>query len=226
MPENDVERKIVRHVSELDVFMLTMDEPNAEKHWSLLLDRCPWAERIANVKGFDSAHRAAAEKSSTDWFVTVDADNVVLPGFFDLTVQLDHAKQCLSYNGMNMINGLQYGNGGLKIWSRRFVEEMRTHENADDASRSVDFCWERDYRQVQATHSEVWSNGSPYQAFRAGFREGVKLSLDRGRRVYANHMRTALHPYNLRNLKVWCCVGADQENGLWAMYGARAGWLK
>lgn len=213
-------------LSEFDIVFLSYDEPNAEKHYADLLDKAHWAKRVHGVKGFDAAHRAAAELSETDWFVTVDADNIVLPEFFDEKVTLgDNPRQCFSWNGLNQINGLIYGNGGLKLWSKEFVLSGGVgHESATDDAHAVDFCWQPDYRQVHKTFSHVYPNASSYQAFRAGFREGVKLSLDRGQRVSAADMAKRLHPINLRNLRVWCCVGADVENGDWAMLGARMGW--
>jgi hypothetical protein len=218
-----------RQITEFDIYFLSYDEPNAEKHWADLLDKCPWAKRVHGVKGFDSAHRACAEQSETDWFITVDADNIVMPSFFDQTVNLDPEKdlnKSFSWNALNGMNGLMYGNGGLKLWSKQFVLNMNSHENSDDSRKAVDFCWEKDYQQVHKTFSEVWNNGSPYQAWRVGFREAVKLSLDQGNRVDAKLMKTQLHAVNLRNLRIWSCVGADVQYGKWAMYGTRFGLMK
>ena len=217
----------VFNITEFDVIFLSYDEPNAERHWADLVEKAPWAKRVHGVKGFDTAHRACADLSETDWFVTVDADNLVRPEFFDVQVEFNPEREplrCFSWSGLNGINGLAYGNGGLKLWSKAFVETMNTHENADDPRKAVDFCWEDNYRQIYRIYSDVWSNGSPYQAFRVGFREGVKLSLNRGERVAAEMMRYVLHPINLRNLRIWACVGAHSENGMWAMYGARLAW--
>lgn len=214
-------------ITSFDCFFLSYDEPNADRHYADLLEKAPYAERIHGVKGFDAAHRACAEASTTDWFVTVDADNIVLPEFFDQVIDLDPVatpNRCLSWNSVNMINGLKYGNGGLKLWSKQFVLNMRSHENADDPRKAVDFCWEKDYQQVHRTFSETWVNGSAYQAFKAGFREGVKLTLDRGERVRPEEMKKKLHPVNLRNARIWSCVGADIEHGTWAMLGTRLGW--
>lgn len=215
-------------ITSFDIFFLSYDEPNAEKHWADLIDKAPWAKRVHGVKGFDAAHRACAEQSETDWFVTVDADNIVMPKFFDQKVSLDPEKdrnRCFSWNGRNMMNGLQYGNGGLKLWSKQFASNMRSHELSDDKN-AVDFCWEDDYQQVHECFSEVWNNGSPYQAFRVGFREGVKLALDRGARLEPQLMKSKLHAVNLRNLRIWSSVGAHVDNGLWAILGTRMGWAK
>lgn len=218
-----------RQLTEFDIFFLSYDEPNAEKHWADLLDKCPWAKRVHGVKGFDAAHRACAEQSETEWFVTVDADNIVMPSFFDQSVDLDPVNdlnKSFSWNALNGINGLMYGNGGLKLWSKQFVLNMNSHENSDDPRKAVDFCWEEDYQQVYETFSEVWNNGSPYQAWRVGFREAVKLTLNQGERVPAAEMKSKLHNVNLRNLRIWACVGADVEYGKWAMYGTRFGLMQ
>jgi hypothetical protein len=219
----------VFHITEFDVIFLSYDESNAERHWSDLVEKAPWAKRVHGVKGFDAAHRACAARADTDWFVTVDADNVVRPEFFDIEVSFDpviEPLRCFSWNGLNAINGLAYGNGGLKLWSKAFVMNMQSHENADDPRKAVDFCWEDNYKQVYHTYSDVWTNSTPYQAFRVGFREGVKLALDRGNRVSAEMMKHILHEQNLRNLQVWSCVGSHIENGLWAMFGTRLAWRR
>ena len=212
-------------ITEFDVIFLSYDEPNAEYNYAKLAELCPWAKRVQGVKGFDSAHRACADLSDTEWFITVDGDNTVRPEFFDESVEIDSGIGCISWRGLNAINGLAYGNGGLKLWRKSFVARMSTHEHADDPRKAVDFCWEDNYRQMPDIYSDVWNNGSAYQAFRVGFREGVKLSLNRGERVSAEMMQHLLHKQNLRNLRIWACVGAHVEHGIWAMYGARSGWL-
>lgn len=220
----------MQSTTEFDLFFLSYDEPNAEENYSDLIDKAPWAKRVHGVKGFAAAHRACAEQSDTDWFVTVDADNKIRQSFFDLNLTLDKEKtplQCYSWNARNAVNGLVYGNGGVKLWSKEFVlSDAIGHEATKDESRAVDFCWNKDYSQMAYTYSDVWANATPYQAFRAGFREGVKLTLNRGERVPANEMRTGLHSQNLRNLKIWCTVGDDMPNGDWSIYGALMGWAK
>jgi hypothetical protein len=99
---------------------------------------------------------------------------------------------------------------------------MKSHENADTEAAKVDFCWELKYKQMPGIYSITHPNGSPFQAFRAGFREGVKMSLDQGNRVIPSQL-DRLWGGNLQHLYVWCSVGADVKHGLWCMYGARLG---
>ena len=64
-------------------------------------------------------------------------------------------------------------------------------------------------------YSEVYNAGSPFQAFRAGYREGVKMSLDEGARVPVEDFKKNW-PKNYERLLTWCNIGADVENGIWA----------
>lgn len=100
---------------------------------------------------------------------------------------------------------------------------MRTHEAAESEDEKLDFCWKDKYVQFKNTYSDTFPNGSPFQAFRAGFREGVKMTLDRGNRVDPTKMKNYIWCENLRRLLVWASVGADVENGLWSVYGTRLG---
>lgn len=213
------------HITQFDLFFLSYDEPNAEKNWADLVDKAPWAKRVHGVKGFDAAHRACGNQSETPWVITVDADNQVKPEFFDLEIELDSKldlNKSFTWNAESAINGLMYGNGGVKLWSREFLKNMSCHELSPEG-KGVDFCWEPDYHRMGTTFSVVYNNSTPYQAFRVGFREGVKLALDRGIAVDPQQVTSKVHDVNLRNLKIWCSVGADVANGSFAMLGARMG---
>ena len=213
------------NISDFDIFYISYDEPNKEENWAKLQQLAPWAQRIDGVKGFDSAHKAAANASSTDKFITVDGDNIVYPEFFDLSLDIpEKLDNCsLSWAGRNIINGLCYGNGGLKLWTKEFVLNMRTHENAATEAEKLDFCWDNKYVQLNNIYSDTCPNGSPFQAFRAGFREGVKMTLERGDKVGEGKISKHLHPLNFNRLLIWASIGADVENGLWAIYGTRMG---
>lgn len=213
-------------IIEQDIIFLSYDEPNAEKNFADLLSKAPWAKRVHGVKGSDAAHKACAAESDTEYFVTVDADNIVDPKFFALEIDLDAlgltSENVFSWCGNVHVNGLRYGNGGLKMWTRKFVNEMKTHENSDpaDVKGKVEFCFDDRYFQFPDCYSESYTNASPFQAWRAGFREGVKMSLDQGAKV--EDLKT-IWWQNYHRLLVWCSVGADVDNGLYSMLGAREG---
>lgn len=217
--------KIIK-VIEQDIIFLSYDEPNAEKNYADLLAKVPWAKRVHGVKGSDAAHKACAAKCETEYFVTVDGDNIVDPAFLEVEIDLatinateDHV---FSWCGHVHVNGLRYGNGGLKMWTPKFVNAMKTHENSDaeDTKGLVEFCFDDKYYQFNDSYSNSFTNATPFQAWRAGFREGVKMSLDQGAKVA--DLKT-IWWQNYHRLLIWCNIGADVENGLWSMYGAREG---
>lgn len=212
-------------ITDYDLFFISYDEPNKEENWAALQEIAPWAKRVDGVKGFDSAHKACAMQSETDRFITVDGDNIVYPEFFNLEFDIPEKLKdaTLSWGGRNIINGLCYGNGGLKLWTKEFVLNMRTHENATRDEEKVDFCWDDKYVQLNNVYSDTCPNGSPFQAFRAGFREGVKMTLDRGVKAGEGVIQKYMHDKNFKRLLIWASIGADVENGLWAIYGTRLG---
>ena len=218
-------------VADYDIIYLSYDEPNAEKNFADLCKKVPWAKRVHGVEGSDAAHKACATLSETDRFITVDGDNIINEKFINQEVDLDEHEDLqhsvISWAGYNAVNGLVYGNGGLKCWPKKFVLEMKTHENADpdNAHAQVDFCWDINYIQMNSCFSTVYNNHTPQQAWRAGFREGVKMALDRGLRVTKEEF-AKLHWKNLHRLYIWLTIGADSKNGLWAIYGAREGLYK
>jgi hypothetical protein len=214
-------------IVEFDVVFLSYDEPNADLHYADLCAKAPWAKRVHGIKGSDHAHKAAAELVETEWFITVDADNIVDPSFFDLDLDMTDPKiEVYGWCGRNKINGLRYGNGGIKIWKKDFVLNMKTHENSESDRGQVDFCWEDGYRNFPRVYSESIITGSPFQAWRAGFREGVKMTLLDGVRVPPQEIQERIWWHNIHRLRMWSTVGAHEENGLYAVYGARLGtWL-
>ena len=102
-------------VADLDVIFLSYDEPNKEHNWADLRSKCPWAKRVDGVEGSDAAHKAAGEASSTERFILVDGDNIVNPALFDQQLDIDSmpADAVIRYQGLNIVNGLKYGNGGV-----------------------------------------------------------------------------------------------------------------
>lgn len=214
-------------IHELDIIFLSYDESNADVNYGDLCNKAPWAKRIHGIKGSDAAHKAAAEASETEWFITVDADNIVNQQFFQEDINFNNPDiKVYSWLGENSVNGLLYGNGGLKIWNKNFVLNMKTHENADSDRAQVDFCWEDGYKQFFKCYSKTIINSSPYQAWRAGFREGVKMTLLDGVKVPPQEIKERVWWHNLHRLKIWACVGAHVENGLYAILGTRMGtWM-
>jgi len=214
-------------IADLDCIYLSYDEPQKEEFWVRIRNMIPWARRVDGVKGSDAAHKAAAAASSTERFVLIDGDNLPDERFFNLTLQFpdDHWEQAVfRWRAKNHINGLMYGNGGLSSWTRTFVEQMRTHEATDGRDETqVEFCFDPLYWAMYDCYSTTYPNGSPFHAWRAGFREGVKMCLDRGKKSSVAEFKDKMHKRNLDHLTVWHNVGQDVDNGIWAIIGSRMG---
>jgi hypothetical protein len=219
-------------VADLDCIYLSYDEPQKEEFWLKIKNMVPWAKRVDSVKGSDAAHKAAGEASDTERFILIDGDNMPNEDFFNL--QLDftdkdpiyHTAQ-FRWRAINAINGLRYGNGGMSSWTKSYVRDMKTHELSDgNDTTTVDFCLNSSDNVYWAMHdcySITYPNYTPFQAWRAGFREGVKMSLYGGTRPSIDQFKETVASRNLNNLTIWHNVGSDVENGDWAIYGARMG---
>ncbi len=216
-------------VGDCDIVFLSYDEPNAEKNYADLLTKVPYAKRIHGVDGSDAAHKACADISETKHFVTVDGDTVIDPDFLNVVLDLDQLgvddDYQFSWCGNIDINGLKYGNGSLKMWTKDFVANMKTHENTDGSDDTlIEFCYFDNYYQLNENYSTSIISATPHQAWRAGFREGVKMSLNRGAKV--EDIANNIWWQNYNRLLVWLNVGADVDNGLYAIMGARDGCQK
>ena len=220
-------------VADLDCIYLSYDEPQKEEFWLKIKNMVPWAKRVDGVKGSDAAHKAAAEASDTERFILIDGDNMPEESFFNL--QLDFTDKDPTFKlaqyrwkATNSINGLRYGNGGMSSWTKSYVMDMKTHENQTegDISRVADFCLDSKdnlYWAMYDCYSTTYPNHTPFQAWRAGFREGVKMVLDKGARPSIDALKETASTRNLNNLTIWQNVGMDVENGEWAIMGARMG---
>jgi hypothetical protein len=214
-------------VADLDVVYLSYDEPQKEEFWVKIKNMVPWAVRVDGVKGSDAAHKAAAAASTTERFVLIDGDNLPNPEFFNQTLELpneQYEQAVFRWRARNHINGLMYGNGGISSWTRTFANSMQTHENTDGRTETqVEFCFDPLYWAMHDCYSTTYPNGDAFHAWRAGFREGVKMCLDQGRRPSLEEFQDRVHKRNLDHLTIWHNIGADVEYGEWAIAGARQG---
>lgn len=213
-------------LADLDCIYLSYDEPNKEENWVKIKNMVPWAKRVDGVKGSDAAHKAAADASDTDRFVLIDGDNIPDSKFFNMELTLDDSNKgnVFRWRAKNIINGLMYGNGGLSCWTKEFVYNMRTHENSDGSvENDVEFCFYPNYIAMHDCYSVTYPNGSAFHAWRAGFREGVKMCLNKGAKPTVAEFQDRVHQRNLDHLTIWHNIGRDVEHGIWAIVGSRMG---
>lgn len=200
-----------------DVIFISYDEPNADENYEHLTTLVHHAKRVHGVKGIDKAHKQAAALSYSDHFFVIDGDTKVDSEFFGQELNDINPNYVYSWSAENIVNGLQYGNGGAKLWPKHTMLNMKSHEG----NGGTDFCWTVPYYQVDAVSSITCINATPFQAFRTGFREGVRMGLDNGKVV--KNPKTDVWIGNYRRLLSWMNIGADVENGFWSMMGAREG---
>ena len=214
-------------IADLDCVYLSFDEPNKEEFWVKIKNMVPWAVRVDGVKGSDAAHKAAAAASNTERFVLIDGDNMPTPEFFNLTLELpneQYEQAVFRWRARNHVNGLMYGNGGMSSWTKTFINNMKTHEATDGRTETeVEFCFDPLYWAMYDCYSTTYPNGSAFHAWRAGFREGVKMCLNKGARPSIAEFKDRVHHRNLDHLTIWHNVGRDTEYGIWAILGARMG---
>jgi len=214
-------------IADLDCIYLTYDEPQKEEFWVKIKNMIPWARRVHGVKGSDAAHKAAAVASDTERFILIDGDNIPNEQFFNLTLEFSDElweQAVFRWRARNHINGLMYGNGGLSSWTKTFVDNMRTHENTDGSIETqVEFCFDPLYWAMHDCYSVTYPNGSAFHAWRAGFREGVKMCLNKGDKPTLADFKQRVHHRNFDHLTIWHNVGRDVEHGVWSIAGSRMG---
>lgn len=201
----------------LDYIFISYDEENAESNWEHLLQIVPHAKRVHGIKGYDAAHKAAAQLATTENFIVVDGDCRLNPEFINQQLKFNDGvnlkRDVISWPSYNPVNNLAYGNGGVKCWPRQVMLNLKSHEVGD----GVDFDYESYIQLDEPYGGTTVINTTPLQAWRVGFREGIKLKL-LDKKYYASD-----HPDgdNRTRLWVWQNIGADIENGLYAIAGAR-----
>lgn len=214
-------------IADLDVVYLSYDEPQKEEFWLRIKNMVPWAVRVDGVDGSDAAHKAAADASETERFILIDGDNLPDLDFFNMTLEFkdaEYEKAIYRWRARNTINGLMYGNGGLSCWTKDFIYNMKTHEASTGKDETdVEFCFDPYYWPMHDCFSTTYPNASPFQAWRAGFREGVKMCLDQGKKPTIGEFKDAVYKRNMDHLTIWHNIGADAENGLYSILGARMG---
>lgn len=212
---------MIFYTSELPIVFLSYDEPNYKINLEQLKSLYPNVTHVHGIKGSDTAHKKAIESIDNSHVIIVDGDNYVKENIISREIELkddvDIDSSVISYSAYNIINGCSYGNGGIKIWPTNLIRTMRTHEN--DNNNSIDFDF-KNYLQLNINASEIHINKSKLQAWRSGFREGIKLCMEN------NQIVEDINKINWRNydrLWRWMHVGSDVDNGLWGIYGARLG---
>lgn len=193
-----------------DIFFISFDEPNADLNWERLVGRLPLAQRVHGVKGILNAHKECAKKSATRMFFVVDGDSEVLNSFdFSFVPPVEQQEFTHVWRARNPVNQLIYGYGGIKLLPVSVVLQMP--EMATDMTTALS----ENFVVHQTLASITRFNSSPFNAWRAAFRECVKLSskiIDRQNDQETEH-----------RLWTWQNIGRKQEFGEYVIEGAKSG---
>ena len=195
----------------LDVAFISYHEPFAEERYSELVSKLTGnnVHWIKNIKGIHQAHIEAAKTVSTDMFYVVDADAIVLDTF-DFNYHIPYydfnAKSTVHvWKSTNPVNGLEYGNGGVKLLPRQLTIDMDLSK--PDMTTSISK-W---FKPMPAVSNINGFNTDPFNTWKSAFRECAKLAS----RVIARQQDAETQ----ERLRVWC----EESNDQYAIDGSICG---
>ena len=166
-----------------DVVFISYNEPNAEKHYNILKEKIESIETMSkkpinlhwvkDVDGIFNAHQQAANLAGSKMFWVVDGDAELVPDF-DFAYLPDAYDEDVVHvwNSINVVNGLEYGYGGVKLFPTQMVRDATT--------------WGLDFTTGLSSRFKAMPNNSCYTRFntdafstwRSAFRECVKLCMN------------------------------------------------
>jgi hypothetical protein len=202
----------VVRLGDLSAVFVSADEPRADAHWRVFAAAFPKAIRVHGLRASWSTIRRLAKLSDSDRFMVVRGDTMIDPVLAEHVVddELMDSAATLAWPTRNAVNGLCYASGAIRCcWGPGLLA-------GDPGSAPPEIVAPR-------ALGTIHPHGSPLQAFRAGFRESVALGLVGGRAPGPPRPASHLPATSLKRLLVWTSIGADQDNGLWCLYGARLG---
>lgn len=181
-----------------DVFFIYNGENNGKKNYRIVKKILPHAQTIKNSKSIKEAHINAACLSKTQWFFTIDADNVLIDKkeikdiFF--LINDKHMKKynyhydvCV-FNSVNNTNKCCYGWGAVKLWNRNSLMNNKV-------LKYTDFTTSFNILKLEIPISIHEYNISPFDTWKSVFREYFKLKLN----YYLNNKNTKI----IKNLNLW-----------------------
>ena len=206
--EKDAGRVIPLLSDRLDVIFISYGEPNAEKNWQRVLSKAPWAKRVDGVRGIFEAHKSAAKLSETDMFYVVDADAYLVDTFeFNYQPGIFDREFSYVWNSKNPINDLVYGYGGVKLFSKSSVLNLRKWTELDMFAAVV-----HDIKVMEEISNITEFNTDPFSTWRSAFRECVKL--------YYNSTQNPDNLDHIERLDKWLEPLEDAEYREYALAGA------
>lgn len=179
------------------------------ENWERLNAVASNAIDVASIGTIFESHKHIAEQCKTDRFYVVDGDCWIVDNFkFDRHVDLT-PKSVAVFRAKNPINGLVYGHGGIKLFSKDCFSAERL-DRPDMTTTLADA-----YIKVNVLASEHRFNYNPYSTWRTAFREAIKLS--------AGINKNNNDQESQDRLAMWCTAGIEAQYGYFAIEGAKQG---
>lgn len=191
------------------VYFLYTQEANMNDNWERLTSIVPAATAVASVGSIFASHKHIADQCTADSFYVVDGDSWIVDGFnFDRKIDLT-PRSVAVFRSHNPVNGLVYGHGGVKLFSKDCFSIDRI-DRPDMTTTLAD-----SYIKVNTLATEHRFNYSPYSTWRTAFREAVKLSsgINKNNNDQESQDR----------LKMWCTAGLEAAYGFFSTAGAQQG---
>ena len=193
-----------------DIVFISYNEKNADANWNQLKDKYPRAKRIHGVKGIHQAHIAAAKQVSTPMFWVVDGDAKVLDSFdFSLLLPQYDRDIVHVWKSQNPVNGLIYGNGGVKLLPTNLT--LSVDVNSPDMTTSIS----PRFRAMDQISNINCFNTDPFTTWRSAFRECAKLA--------SKSISGQVDKETEERLDIWCSTALDADYSEYAIAGAKAG---
>lgn len=193
---------------ELDLLYLTYEEAIAEGEFVKLLKKYPKIKRLHHVTGLYKAINLGAQMMEHTFYVMIDGDNEVLEDFDLYRVERPNINQMNFYMTRNAVNDLEYGYGGIKVCPTHNFRQVTNDKIDPTASGNLE-----KVHGIKKVASVTHFNVSPFDAWKAGFREAVML-VNQDDEFKMNDEKIK------QKLKIWKTVGADRDFGTYAMQGA------
>lgn len=202
---------IASYPKPFDIVFISYHESNADKNYNNLEKKVKGnrLHRIDGVRGIHQAHIEAAKLATTDMFYVVDADAEIVNDFtFDYQIPYYdfNAKSTVHvWKSRNPVNGLEYGNGGVKLLPRQLTIDMDLSK--PDMTTSISK-W---FKSMPTVSNITMFNTDPFNSWKSAFRECAKLA---SRIIDRQDDKETQH-----RLDVWCNETIDKD----AVEGAIAG---
>lgn len=189
-------------------------EENKEENFKKAMEYYPEIKRVDNIQGINNAFMEVLKITNEDFVAMIDGDNEIIESIdFSPFLTNEFIDSVQVFRSINGVNGLVYGYGGVKIWSRKVLEKVGDISDYVDLTTTIGA---GSYKIINKVASITRFNSSPESAFRGAFRECVKLS--------SGNIKNE-DPQTMLRLKTWLTVGRDANFGMYALVGARLGTL-